>query len=372
MLAGLNEDLALPLLLPRPKISKRGPFYDSVRGRRVLITGAGGSIGSELVVQVAASRPSHITLADISELNLYEIDLTLNEGAPDLSRSAAILDVRAANAVRSLFHREMPDIVFHAAALKHVPLLETPHNLVEAVLTNFAGTKHIADHCASIGAEMVLVSTDKAVYPTSTMGQTKRLAELYMQAVARSRPNNGFSQVRFGNVIGSSGSVVPLFRRQIAQGGPVTVTHPEMTRYMMSIKQAVGLVLAASELQHRNPQHYGLYILDMGDPVRIIDLAEQLIRLAGRQPHTDVEIEIVGMRPGEKLHEELVYPWENLQPTEVQGVRVAQPQPGGGLDVEDFYEVYHNATRRSPEAVRKAMEHVLGGALSSLGAQECN
>jgi len=360
VLAGLNEDFALPLLLPRPAISECGPFYSSVRGKRVLVTGAGGSIGSELVLQIAGSAPAHLVMADISELNLYEIDSTISQGAPDQSQSSVILDVRDELALQSLMLSEGIDIVFHAAALKHVPLLENDHNLVEAVLTNFLGTLHVARCCHKYGAEMVLVSTDKAVNPSSVMGCTKRLAELYVRAMAQHHDSGRFSQVRFGNVVGSSGSVVPLFRRQIAQGGPITVTHPEMTRYMMSIKEAVGLVLDASALQHDHGGGYGLYILDMGEPVKIVDLANQLIRLSGRTPGRDIKIEYVGMRPGEKLHEELTYPWERLTPTQVQGVSKAEVViRDPAMLLYKLNNLAQAAQSRSPGVTRQMMAEII-------------
>lgn len=366
MLAGLNEDLALPLLLPRPTVSDSGPFYSSVQGKRVLVTGAGGSIGSELVLQIAGSEPAHLVMADISELNLYEIDSTIRQGAPDQSKLAAILDVRDVEALQQLMVRESIDIVFHAAALKHVPLLENDHNLIEAVLTNFLGTLNVARTVHDLGAEMVLVSTDKAVNPSSTMGQTKRLAELYVRATAQVHGSSCYSQVRFGNVIGSSGSVVPLFRRQIAQGGPVTVTHQDMTRYMMSIKEAVGLVLDASSLQHDEGDGYGLYILDMGEPVKIIDLARQLIQLSGHKPGRDIKIDIVGMRPGEKLHEELTYPWEELHETPIKGVQKA------GVSIDDPAMLLHRlnnlaqiAMTRDPAATRTRMQEIIALAVAN-------
>ncbi|MGK9084892.1 SDR family NAD(P)-dependent oxidoreductase [Brucella intermedia] len=323
MLAGLNEDLALPLLLPRPTIPSDGPFYDSVRGMKVLVTGAGGSIGSELALQVAGSQPELLVLADNSELNLYEIDSTIRQGAPNQKKLAAILDVRDRDAIESLMHTHHIDVVFHAAALKHVPLLENDHNLIEAVMTNVMGTANVARAAIGAGARMVLVSTDKAVHPSSTMGKTKRVAELFTRALAAKIESNHLSQVRFGNVIGSSGSVVPLFRRQIAQGGPVTVTHPDMTRYMMSIKEAVGLVLSSADHQRTSGGGYGLYILDMGEPVKILDIASQLITLAGRTPNKDIKIEFTGLRPGEKMHEELAYEWEVLNDTSVPRLRKA-------------------------------------------------
>ncbi|MFT4159728.1 polysaccharide biosynthesis protein [Shinella sp.] len=356
MLSGLNEDLAFPMLLPRPKIGS-GPFYSGVRGRTVLITGAGGSIGSELALQVAASRPKKIILADSSEGNLYEIDSTIGQGAPDLDRVSAVLDVRDMPAVRRLFSSENPDIVFHAAALKHVPLLETPHNTMEAVLTNLGGTINITDTSLIYGAEMVFISTDKAVSPSSIMGTTKRLAELYVHGLASYNNDRRLSQVRFGNVLGSSGSVVPLFRRQIAQGGPVTVTHPDMTRYMMSIKEAVSLVLNSSEAH--DSDGYGLYILDMGEPVKILDLAEQLIRFAGLQPHTDIPIEYIGLRPGEKMHEELVYPWERLTPTKVARVNMARPMLPADMFVGRLRRLKARALERNYTFVRDEMNEIL-------------
>src|SRR5262245_42294025 len=202
-----------------------------------MVTGAGGSIGSELTLQIAASSPASLTLVDHSEIGLYEINCTLDNSKLSLKRMAALADIRDQPTMRSLFLETKPDIVFHAAALKHVPLLENDHNIVEAVRTNVLGTKIIADLCCSQRAHLVMISTDKAVNPSSCMGLTKRVAELYVHDRAVRYPELNLAQVRFGNVLGSSGSVVPLFRRQIDQGGPVTVTHPEMTRYLMTIKE---------------------------------------------------------------------------------------------------------------------------------------
>ncbi|MCO5157844.1 MAG: SDR family NAD(P)-dependent oxidoreductase [Aquamicrobium sp.] len=365
MLAGLNEDLALPLLLPRPQISRDGPFYESVRGKRVLVTGAGGSIGSELVLQAAGSRPDLLVMADISELNLYEIDSTVRQGAPDQKKHAAILDVRDRVAVEKLMHDFEVDVVLHAAALKHVPLLENDHNLIEAVMTNVVGTANVSLAAVGRGADMVLVSTDKAVYPLSTMGKTKRVAELFTRSLAAHIGTSHLSQVRFGNVIGSSGSVVPLFRRQIAQGGPVTVTHREMTRYMMSIREAVGLVLSSADLQHRSGEGYGLHILDMGGPVKIVDLARQLIMLAGRTPGVDIKIEYTGLRPGEKLHEMLAYEWENMKPTEVPRLRKAAISIGRPKALLDMIAWLIQAARaRNTEVVREALDKITSEAVA--------
>jgi FlaA1/EpsC-like NDP-sugar epimerase len=325
MLSGLNEELALPLLQRRPSI-KQGPFYGTVQGKHVLITGAGGSIGSELALQVAGSDPAYLTIIDHSEVALYEINCTLREAGFDRVMPM-LVNIRDFGSVEAAFLDAMPDIVFHAAALKHVPLLENDHNLIEAVLTNVMGTMRIARACIEAGSDMVLISTDKAVNPSSVMGLTKRVAEIGFRDMA-SRTELRFSQVRFGNVLGSSGSVVPLFRRQIAQGGPVTVTDPWMTRYLMSIKQAVELTLGASELHAaREDEQYGCYILDMGEPVKIIDLAERMIKMSGLRPNVDIPITITGIRPGEKLHEELSYGWEIPESTSREGVRFCASGP---------------------------------------------
>ena len=302
-----------------------------VQGRRVLITGAGGSIGSELARQIAAFAPAQLTLFDSSEFNLYSIDLELGERLPGLPRAAVIGDVRDAARVERLFAEAKPDLVFHAAALKHVPMVE--YNPLEGLNTNVLGTRNVADACRRAGvAAMVLVSTDKAVNPPNVMGASKRLAESYCQALDLLRQagesNTRFVTVRFGNVLGSTGSVVPLFQRQLAGGGPLTVTHPEMTRYFMTIREAVELVLQASVLGTATPPEEAgrIYVLDMGDPVKIVDLARQMIRLAGLKPDKDVEIRFTGLRPGEKMHEELFHGGEALMPTSHPGLHLAAPR----------------------------------------------
>jgi len=322
VLTGVNEDVGLPVLPPRPAIKCTGETLASISGRRVMVTGAGGSIGSELVKQIAALAPQRLLLVDSSEYNLYEIALTLDGAGLPFAVRSFIADVRDPNVMRHLVVKEQPQLIVHAAALKHVPLLEQEHNLIEGVLTNVYGTKNLVDLAANAGIDFMMVSTDKAVNPSSCMGLTKRVAEIYVHARALSSPGVRIRQVRFGNVLGSSGSVVPLFRRQIAQGGPVTVTHPDMTRYVMTIAEAVQLVLAASSIEHDG---YGLYVLDMGEPVRIVDLARDLIRKAGLRPDIDMPIEFIGVRPGEKLFEDLTYGWEQLTPTEVPRVRRAVP-----------------------------------------------
>ena len=280
-----------------------------IHNRKVLVTGAGGSIGSELTLQVAALSPSELILVDNTELNLYNIDMALSEKFPGVSRLTYLCNIREQVRVNEIFERHRPDLVFHTAALKHVPMVEL--NPSEGVLTNVIGTMNIAEAAKRTNAmAMVQVSTDKVVNPTSVMGLTKRLAELYCQALdldGKDNPQNSrFMTVRFGNVLGSSGSLIPLFQRQIASGGPLTVTHPEMTRFFMTIREAVELTLRASAhgLEQRL-QHGEIFVLDMGEPVKIIDVACRMIRLAGYTPEQDIKIKIIGCRPGEKLHEEL-------------------------------------------------------------------
>jgi len=304
----------------------RAAMGDLVKGRRVLITGAGGSIGSELVRQVSAFRPSALTLVEQSEFALYTIDLEVGQSWPGLKPEAVIADVRDRQRITRVITTAAPDLVFHAAALKHVPLVEA--NIFEGMITNVIGTANVADACAAANVEaMVMVSTDKAINPSSIMGASKRLAEIYCQALDLDRqcaPNTRYVTVRFGNVLGSTGSVVPLFQKQLAKGGPITVTHPDMTRYFMTVREAVELILQATALG-RSDREGKIFVLDMGEPVRILDLAKQMIRLAGLIPGTDIQVEISGPRPGEKLFEELLHGDETLVPTEVQGVLLAAP-----------------------------------------------
>lgn len=333
MLRGLNEELALPILQRRKMPDQPEVILPHVADLRVCITGAGGSVGSELVLQVAAHQMEgrgSLILIDNSELNLYEINQTLAECAPDLQVHSYIADVRSHDAIGAIFTHHRPNTVYHAAALKHVPMLENDHNLMEAVLTNVGGTKNVAFWSRNVEADMILISTDKAVAPSSVMGLTKRVAELTM--ISNIGTNNDMHIVRFGNVLGSSGSVVPLFRRQIAQGGPVTVTHEAMTRYMMTIRQAAELVVRAAGIEHSTQglgasltsPDLGLYVLDMGDPIRIYDLAENMIKMSGLRPHKDIEIKITGIRPGEKLEEALFYPHELSRSTREGGIVVCR------------------------------------------------
>jgi len=329
--------VALEDLLGRPQTPlDRDAMRAMVDGRRVLITGAGGSIGAELVRQVSAFDPAELVLLDSSEFNLFTIDHEVRDRHPELTAPAVLADVRDRDRVARLFSRFRPEVVFHAAALKHVPLVEA--NPLEGMATNILGTVNVADACVAIGtAAMVLISTDKAVNPTSVMGATKRFAEMYCQAMdVRRGGGDGtrFLTVRFGNVLGSTGSVVPLFQKQIAQGGPVTVTDPEMRRYFMTIREAVELVLQASAIGlHGSANEGKIFVLDMGEPVKIVDLARQMIRLAEFQPDADIEITYTGARPGEKLYEETIHGGEATVPTECAGILLVAPRSG---DLREF------------------------------------
>lgn len=316
--------VAVEDILGRPQaVLDRPAMRAFVAGKRVLITGAGGSIGSELVRQVAASEPSELVLFDISEYQLYTIDMQLSELAPKLTRHAVIGDVRDAEHLAHIFARFKPEVVFHAAAIKHVPLSEL--NPEQAILTNVLGSKLVADACvAHHVSAMVQISTDKAVNPLSVMGASKRAAEIYCQMLAQDGASTRFITVRFGNVLNSTGSVVPLFQKQIARGGPVTVTHKDMIRYFMSIAEAVQLVLQAAVLGSQHSDDAPIYVLDMGEPVRIEELACQMIRLAGLKPYDDIAIEFTGLRPGEKLFEELFHDAENLVDTTHPSIRLAK------------------------------------------------
>ncbi|MBN9251598.1 MAG: polysaccharide biosynthesis protein, partial [Mesorhizobium sp.] len=279
-----------------------------VSGRVVLVTGAGGSIGSELCRQIAEYRPDMLILTDSSEFHLYKLDMEIRENYPKLNVVTALVNVRDRGRVASVFARFRPKLVFHAAALKHVPMVE--NNAIEGIKTNLLGTRNVADAAVRQGVEhFVMISTDKAVNPTNVMGATKRAAEAYCQALDVTSQSTLFTTVRFGNVLGSNGSVVPRFQKQIMAGGPVTVTHPEIVRFFMTIPEAVCLVLNASAA-HIGSRRGDIMVLDMGKPVKIIDLAERMIQLAGFRPHTDISIVFTGLRPGEKLYEELFDPSE--------------------------------------------------------------
>lgn len=290
-----------------------------IRGKRLFVTGGGGSIGSALVRACLPFEPAEITLYEQSEFNLYSILTELSDNRPQQVARGRIGDVRDERRLRQVLNEARPDIVLHAAALKHVPLVE--ENPCEAVLTNVAGARLVADLAAEAGAQrFVLISSDKAASPSNTMGATKRLAELTLSEFAQKHPDIAVAMVRFGNVLGSSGSVVPRFEAQIQSGGPITVTHPDTTRYFMTIEEAAQLVLAAGSLAKAGGQA-SLFMLDMGAPVRILELAETMIRLSGMVPHRDIEIVFTGQRDGDRLHEALTTDSEASGPTEIDGIR---------------------------------------------------
>ncbi len=330
--AGQVQSIDVEDLLGRPqRVLDRSAVTHLIAGRRVLVTGAGGTIGSELVRQVAALQPAAIILFEQSEHALYQIDIELAERIPALPRVAVLGDVRDADAVESVFAAQRPDIVLHAAAYKHVPLVEA--NAGEGLLTNVRGTQVVAQACQRHNVSvMVMISTDKAVNPTNVMGATKRIAEMVCQSLdlerTRSHANGTqYVTVRFGKVLGWSGSVEPLFQRQLANGGPLTVTHPDVTRFFMTTREAVELILQAAAMPSDMVHAEGkIFVLDMGEPVRIQDLARQMIRLTGRQPDKDVKIVFTGLRPGEKLYEEVLHSAETTMPTPQDGVMLAAPR----------------------------------------------
>ena len=317
-------------LLGRPQTElDNGKVTLAITGRRVLVTGAGGTIGRELVRQVAAQSPAELILLDASEFNLYDVDLEVGEQFPGLARTPVLCSVRQRQHLMDVFATHRPEIVLHAAALKHVPLVE--RNPCAGILTNVIGTRNVADAARQYRARaMVQVSTDKAVNPVGMMGATKRLGELYCQALdldGRNDPGSPrFMTVRFGNVLGSSGSLIPLFQRQLSRGLPLTVTHEDIERYFMTVNEAVHLVLQSMAYGlNSNAMRGRIFVLDMGQPIKIIDIARRMIRLAGLEPERDVKIEIVGLRPGEKLYEELFGEAERRLPSPLPGILVAEP-----------------------------------------------
>ena len=297
-----------------------------IHSRNVIITGAGGSIGSELARQIASYGPAKLALLERSENSLYLIEQELRRKYPDVVLLPLLIDVSNQREVEMAFGSVQPDVVYHAAAYKHVPLMES--HLLAAVQNNVFGSHIVVTATAEYGAKLVLISTDKAVSPSNVMGATKRLAEKILLTHA-AHEHNPFVAVRFGNVLGSNGSVVPLFTEQIADGGPVTVTHPDATRYFMTIPEAVQLVLQASVLEEARNH---IVMLEMGEPVKILDLARNLIRLSGLEPDVDIPIIFTGLRPGEKMHEQLMSESEETMPTRYEKIRVVRSDTPPPLD----------------------------------------
>jgi FlaA1/EpsC-like NDP-sugar epimerase len=315
-------------VLGRPPVQLETPeLRRLIANRAVMVTGAGGSIGSELARQIAVLGPSQLLLLDRSEPALFVIEQELHDKGIGSLVTPLVADVGDVYRMRRLLSSFRPAIIFHAAAHKHVPMMELHPG--EAIKNNAVATARLADLALQVGVErLVMISTDKAINPTSVMGASKRLAEMYIQALAAANPGRTkFMAVRFGNVLGSSGSVIPIFKQQIARGGPVTVTHPDMKRYFMTIPEAAGLVIQSATLG----QGGEIFILDMGEPVKIVDLARQLIQLSGLRPEVDIPLRFVGLRPGEKLFEELSYPAESHSPTAhpkiMRFTRAARPLP---------------------------------------------
>jgi O-antigen biosynthesis protein WbqV len=366
------EPIALEDLLGRPQAAlDRDGMARLISGRRILVTGAGGTIGAELARQIAAFSPSRLVLLDNGEFALYAIEMELRERFPGLAPVPLLRDVRERAQIDEVIAAEKPEIVFHAAALKHLPMVEA--NPIEGVLTNVVGSRNVAEAARSFGVSLVvMISTDKAVNPTSVMGATKRVAESFCQALdlyeARRRApledGTRYVTVRFGNVLGSTGSVVPLFARQLAAGGPLTVTDPQVTRFFMTVREAVELVLQAPALTPATEvpaaSRGKIFVLDMGEPVKIVDLANQMIRLAGLRPGIDIALEFIGLRPGEKLHEELFHPSEPLVSTENPAIRLAAPRTADyAMLARSVDELEENARSRREERVLQILERLV-------------
>ena len=316
-----------------------------------MVTGGGGSIGSELSRQIASHEPKQLIIVDIYENNAYEIQQELLRHYPELDLVVLIASVRNTIRMKSIFKEYAPQIVFHAAAHKHVPLMEVSPN--EAIKNNVFGTYNCCHAAKKYGVErFVLISTDKAVNPTNIMGASKRMCEMIVQMYSRSSETR-FVAVRFGNVLGSNGSVIPLFKKQIAEGGPVTVTHPDIIRYFMTIPEAVSLVLQAGAFAKGGE----IFVLDMGEPVKIADLAKNLIRLSGLKLGKDIDIEYTGLRPGEKLYEELLMDEEGLQKTDNQLIHVGKPlvfdDDQFRSDLKELKIAAYDETLNIREAVKK-------------------
>ncbi len=351
------KEIPLEDFLPRKPIAlDTARIRDLITGRRVLVTGAGGSIGSEICRQLLAMDCGHLSMVDHSEFLLFEIDRELSRTRGTSDRRAILANVRDADRVAELIRVERPDIIFHAAALKHVDLVEK--NPAEGVLTNVLGTWNVIQAAvAQKVAQFVLISTDKAVAPINVMGATKRIAESLLELAPRA--GTRMTAVRFGNVLGSAGSVVPIFRDQIAKGGPVTVTHPDVNRFFMTIPEAVQLVLHSAAIgsgSRATPPRK--FLLEMGEPVRIADLARQMIELSGKTPDVDIMIEFTGLKAGEKLAEVLSDEGEEVHPC-AEGIMEIRSHSGGGLDEESVMGLIDGVRHQDDEAVSRAVARLI-------------
>ncbi|MFL0251719.1 polysaccharide biosynthesis protein [Clostridium neuense] len=332
------RDVSIEDLLGREEVKLNTENIEKyIKGKNVLVTGGGGSIGSELCRQISKFNPGNLIILDIYENNAYDLQMELNYTCPKLNKEVIIASIRDKNRLDEIFKKFKPDVVFHAAAHKHVPLMEV--NPMEAIKNNVIGTFNVLRCCDEFNVKkFVQISTDKAVNPTNIMGATKRFCELMVQAFDKVSKTE-FVAVRFGNVLGSNGSVIPLFKKQIAHGGPVTVTHPEINRFFMTIPEAAQLVIQAGAMAHGGE----IFVLDMGKPVKIVDLAKDLITLSGFNPGEDIKIEFTGLRPGEKLYEELLMSEVALTSTEHKKIHVEKPMDVDmkfiESSIEDFKEV---------------------------------
>ena len=348
------REVSIEDLLARQAINVNlDKVMDYVTGKVVLITGGGGSIGSELCRQIASHNPHQLIIVDIYENNAYDIQQELLKTHPSLNLKVLIASVRDSKRMDKIFATYKPQIVYHAAAHKHVPLMEDSPN--EAIKNNVFGTLKTAKVADKYGVKkFVLISTDKAVNPTNVMGATKRICEMIVQSFDK-KSQTEFVAVRFGNVLGSNGSVVPLFKKQIEAGGPVYVTHPEIIRYFMTISEAVALVIQAGAYAKGGE----IFVLDMGKPVKILDLAENLIRLSGYEPYKDIEIKFTGLRPGEKLYEEMLMSEEGLAETENKLIHIGKPIE---MDEEAFFEQLEklkDIMKKEPNNARKLISEMV-------------
>ncbi|GGD65695.1 polysaccharide biosynthesis protein [Paenibacillus nasutitermitis] len=348
------RDVSVEDLLGRDPIrTDLAHIANYVEGKTVLVTGAGGSIGSELCRQIAPFAPDKLLLLGHGENSIYLIEMELLNTFPDLRIETVIADVQDRKRLEDVFAKYRPQVVFHAAAHKHVPLME--RNPSEAIKNNVFGTKNVAECADLFGAErFVFISTDKAVNPTSIMGTTKRIAEMFIQSLDK-HSKTKYVAVRFGNVLGSRGSVIPRFKEQIAKGGPVTVTHPEMVRYFMTIPEAVQLVIQAGAFAKGGE----IFILDMGKPVKIVDLATDLIRLSGYEPGIDIDIQFSGIREGEKLYEELLTNEEGLSSTVHDRIFIGKPMQINRTELEFEIRKLEQVLGQHPEQIRAVLKHLV-------------